>query len=164
MSFPCRDADLFLAQNTFSEQSFRWMACQQEPLLFILLLAWLLPSAARQEQVWAWPCLVLQWGCSCPAAPGWDWGCVCAGRRQVLLLVVLKALQDADCHQSCVFLMPTKQGTQPENKVPTDRRLCLSVRYLKFFSFPLFLSIFFFLLFYIFGVVMFIPAGLFPCF
>lgn len=82
----------------------------------------------------------------------------------MLLLVVLKALQAADCHQSCVFLMPTKQGTQPENKVPTDRRLCLSVRYLKFFSFPLFLIYFFFLLFYIFGVVMFIPAGLFPCF
>lgn len=87
MSFPCKDTELFLAQNTFSEQGFRWKACQQEIVLFILILALLLPSAARQQQVWAWPCLVLQWRCSCPAAWGWQWVCVCAGKRQVLVLV-----------------------------------------------------------------------------
>lgn len=152
MSFPCSDTELYLAQNTFSEQGFRWMACQEELLLFILMLAQLLPSAARQERVWAWPCLVLELrGCSCPAAPAWGWGCACAGKRKVLGL--LEALQAANCDQSCVALMPTKQETQPESRIPDRQEIGSYCGCLKFFFSPL-ICLFYLLLLlpYIFGV------------
>lgn len=58
------------------------------------------------------------------------------------MLVVLKVLQAADWDQSCVALMPTKQETQPENRISRVRRLCFTVGYLKFFSFPFFVFFF----------------------
>lgn len=50
-----------------------------------------------------------------------------AGDGVVLVLEVLKALQAANCVQSCVALMPTKQETQLENRVPNRQESVLTV-------------------------------------
>lgn len=74
-------------------------------------------------------------GCSCPAAPAWGWGCACAGKRKVLGL--LEALQAANCDQSCVALMPTKQETQPESRIPDRQEIGSYCGCLKLFFPPL---------------------------